>query len=595
MAKLKKFKQWILSKVKIRQLIHYSKDLRGINCDDMYVNNAREEMKDLKICYYKKILGEIFNELETKHRYLIEDDTTCLVARLNNEVAGYFLLNLNGKRVFCYPFKHLFTFGDEHAYGFGLFIKPQFRSRGIAKQLYLASFKILKNQVDYLDIFVEKESFVANKLVEKLGFKKIKDLAMIKLFFIKFIANFNNDIEEYIFNLFYKVGKLAARIAALPFRLYIQKLRQLNELIDSLFWQAYILEHQDKSVSLKAAFVCNKIYGAEIFDRIFMGPYVIRKIKTFFRENLITEINNIFKSVDMVIIDGTFGYLYKKLSCMKGMVFIPKWVTQKNHSFTDLNEFKNNRNRNAYGDIRSILKNKYSYVFTKDLSLLRFFYDEMYVPYINKRYKKEKYIISFSRVRKSFDKGGLLLIEKEGRYVSGSIIEFERDVFHPICMGLLNADTRLLKEDAFSALYYFELKLAGERGFHNIDYGLSRAFLNDGVLLYKSKWNTKIEFDKKRSSIFAMKINKLTDSLKSFLINNPFISLEKDGLVENFFIDPIDSLDFNVLYKRYFLNGIKELKVQIFDDNKKGTEILYKTKKTKQEEKRALVLDTVIR
>ena len=88
------------------------------------------------------------------------------------------------------------------------------------------------------------------------------------------------------------------------------------------------------------------------------------------------------------------------------------------------------------------------------------------------------------------------------------------------------------------------------------------------MLRYKAKWKTKIGFDKKRSNVFAFQISKLAEPLKSFMVNNPFISLENNGLAGNVYLDSQCAISEEEAIKKYRLNGISEFKIIHLNGNK---------------------------
>jgi len=58
-------------------------------------------------------------------------------------------------------------------------------------------------------------------------------------------------------------------------------------------------------------------------------------------------------------------------------------------------------------------------------------------------------------------------------------------------MGI--TDDAPAKDDTVASLYYYGILRAKERGAAFVDFGLSRPFINDGVVKYKRKWAGKIE------------------------------------------------------------------------------------------------------
>ena len=79
-----------------------------------------------------------------------------------------------------------------------------------------------------------------------------------------------------------------------------------------------------------------------------------------------------------------------------------------------------------------------------------------------------------------------------------------------------------------TALYHFSFLYLKDKGFTKVNFGLSRAFLGDGVFQYKKKWSQRIVGTS--TYWYALKVNNPTVETKSFLKRNPFI-FEKTGLL----------------------------------------------------------------
>jgi hypothetical protein len=77
-------------------------------------------------------------------------------------------------------------------------------------------------------------------------------------------------------------------------------------------------------------------------------------------------------------------------------------------------------------------------------------------------------------------------------------------------------------------LYYFAVRYLAEKRFLSVSLGLSRAFLNDGVLRYKRKWGQKLVAT--APDRIALKIVADTPASRSLLENNPFIFEESGEL-----------------------------------------------------------------
>ena len=568
MKRLVELKKSLLSKITLRELFHYRKDLRELLPSDLDLDKNQSPLgKDLAIVYSPKPPDSLLKLLNSNTKFLIQDDTSCLLAMYKGKLIGRIFLNLKGKGSLLYPFEYELNFGKKHVYSFDIFVKEKFRGYGLGKRLYIESFKALKDKFDYIDIFVDAKKFIPNKLPQDLGFKKVKKMILFRFFNFKFKYNLNTQLKNIAYNFLLGPIKFLSRIAGVIYHFFVLSIKSMDNFVNHFFLDAYIINGLQGNGKLRLAFISETIPEKSLLNRIFPSGCNVEKKKNFLKKRLSNEVNNFSKVVDMVIVDGRFNYLYRLTGSIKDIVFVPQWIVQINSEFKDLSIFARRRNRNAYDDIRSVKRYGYDYTFTKERKLLFFFYEHMYFPYMRNRYKEEKVDVPFKLIEKSFKKGGLLLVKNKEKYLAASVVEITNKKFHPKFSGILNGETGLLKKDVLCALYYFYFLEAQNKGCPIVDLGLSKAFLNDGVLKYKVKWNTKIEFDKRRSNIYAFKFCRSSEAVKNFLINNPFISIEGNNLAGNVFFDSDDGVAQDEAIKMYQLNGLSELRIRYLDGN----------------------------
>ena len=129
--------------------------------------------------------------------------------------------------------------------------------------------------------------------------------------------------------------------------------------------------------------------------------------------------------------------------------------------------------------------------FSTDMNEMKMFYEKIYRPYLEKRYKYAK-IEDFELWKQDLLKypWELLVIEKNGIVVGGGCSVFHDGRYRQRITALL--DEGCLKEGAMAAIYYYSILRAKEKNVKIIDFGLSRPFLSDGVLINKRKWRAKI-------------------------------------------------------------------------------------------------------
>ncbi len=332
---------------------------------------------------------------------------------------------------------------------------------------------------------------------------------------------------------------------------------------DELFLTSYMIGDANESGGLRGVFICRDKPDPTFLKRLYPQGYVMEREKTFLRNKLPYVFNHIPAGIDFVLADARARYARKYSRRFDNVKIIPKWVRQTNACFNGLSDFSQSKNRNAYSDIQAFKKYDYDYEFTKDVNLLGFFYEKMYCPYMHNRYPDEKVVLPFEAIKKEFEDGGLLFVKEktDGKYLSGSIIQVINGTFSPVKLGILNGDLQLLRRDVLTALYVAYFRFMEENKLSRGDFGNSRAFLNDGVLKYKEKWTTSIEFDQTQGSVFIFKACRFSESLNRFLLNNPFITVEGEKLIGNIFLPPHTKVDEEALKKNYALKGLAGFRV----------------------------------
>ncbi len=324
---------------------------------------------------------------------------------------------------------------------------------------------------------------------------------------------------------------------------------------DELFLTSYVIGDAKESGGLSGIFICRNKPDPQ--------GHGMERGKTFLRNKLSYVFNHPPDGIDFVLVDARARYVRKYSRRFDNAKIIPKWVRQTNACFNGFSDFSQSRNRNAYCDIQAFKKYNYDYEFTKDVNLLSFFYEKMYCPYMHNRYPDEKVVLPFEAIKEEFENGGLLFVKEKtaGKYLSGSIVQVINGTFSPVKLGILNGDLQLLRKDVLTALYVAYFRFMEENKLSRGDFGNSRAFLNDGVLKYKEKWTTSIEFDQTQGSVFVFKACRFSESLNHFLLNNPFIAVEGEKLIGNIFLPPHTKVDEEALKKNYALKGLAGFRV----------------------------------
>lgn len=182
----------------------------------------------------------------------------------------------------------------------------------------------------------------------------------------------------------------------------------------------------------------------------------------------------------------------------------------------------------------------------KDLYNLKYFYENMYVPYIKRRHTDSAYIESFEYLERILKRGELLFIKLGDQYVAAGLYEIIDDTYVFSKVGVL--DDFFVKEGALLATYYFGILRAKDINAKIVDLGQSRPLLSDGVLRHKRQMGARICEDKMVNRMFYLKN----------VYRNPFICIEDEKLKAVVFSDK------DKFIAEHSMSG---LEFKIIDDN----------------------------
>jgi len=256
---------------------------------------------------------------------------------------------------------------------------------------------------------------------------------------------------------------------------------------------------------------------------------------------------------------------------------IPFWVwSSANIAFASSLLTKSNDVKN---EIQKIRNRKLSFEVTRDRSQFDNFYYNMYRPYIAAAHGDRAIIVEYDYIKKKFKNSELLLIKKEGEYIAGTLLVYRKRQGHPAYIGVKDGNFDYVKDGAIAATYLFLIRLFREKGYKELDLGLSRPFLKDGVLRYKKKWGgSRIAYSSLADGIFLLAPLTNTLGLKAFLINNPFIfvdNMDKRKLNGAIFVDsnhPFPREELEKIHREYYFDGMSGLSIYQFGENTDRTE-----------------------
>jgi hypothetical protein len=188
-------------------------------------------------------------------------------------------------------------------------------------------------------------------------------------------------------------------------------------------------------------------------------------------------------------------------------------------------------------DLRKIAKYRLSWERAREEAEVRHFFERIYLPTVSASHGKAVLPASGHKRLRQFASGKLDLINVvfEGEVVAGVTIDYRDKVPSLRDVGVLDASPAIKKMAAVTAANVFAMDYLSDGGYGCVNLGLSRSFLDDGVLNFKRKFMP-IVTDGSRECIL-LRVNTLVDSVRSFLRASACISLERRNLCRTFFRD----------------------------------------------------------
>lgn len=203
-------------------------------------------------------------------------------------------------------------------------------------------------------------------------------------------------------------------------------------------------------------------------------------------------------------------------------------VQQKVDISVPWEEIRRRFHGNARDTERKIRKYGFTYHISRSLKDFENFYNCMYVPHAKRKFGALAAVDSISWQRKRFDGGFLLVLDQRDRPVAATLCSVNGDTFIYWRMGVLDSDLIALRGQ--SALYFFMIKMAKEKGLKWVDLRGSLPFLNDGVYAHKRKWGSIVLPDSGPESWVYYRILRNSESVIRFFELNPIIILTENGL-----------------------------------------------------------------
>ena len=211
---------------------------------------------------------------------------------------------------------------------------------------------------------------------------------------------------------------------------------------------------------------------------------------------------------------------------------------------------------------RLIRKHGLSYRISRDPDDFSLFYHRIYLPHLVKQHGPHAAIDPFDDMLSYFQKGFLLIVQHEGRPVSGGLCLIQDRALIFRRTGVLDADEAYIRKGGQSAVYYFMIQYAREKGLKSVDFMNSRPFFKDGVYGHKAEWGAAVQAEGNPSASIHFIVPELTKKAALFFANNPVIVQAPRGLAGLIGWNGGAELspdEINELRKRYYAPGLESM------------------------------------
>jgi len=289
--------------------------------------------------------------------------------------------------------------------------------------------------------------------------------------------------------------------------------------------------------------------------------------------------NNDTLKNDLMIVEITNNFIERNISDVPGFV-LPRWL--KMHLSIErslsMKSFKQIQNRIG----------KYNLEFEKAFGCedFCFFYNKMYKPYIEARYKNSAIIEDYKKMSRNYKNGKstIYFITRYGKRIAGMYVHNDDGVPYFHALGILYNSEEIRNMGVIGALYYFALLDYKKQNIRRIEIGGTSPLLKDGLTRFKVNLGAMVSEIKKQNSIkLKMRPFGNSSALKSFLISNPFIYIQNHSMLcAAFKEEPIEESEIQKHNRKTNALGIKNTPIFQLNGEYNITECITNTKMHKE-------------
>jgi hypothetical protein len=223
-------------------------------------------------------------------------------------------------------------------------------------------------------------------------------------------------------------------------------------------------------------------------------------------------------------------------------------------------------------DIKKLESFNYSYTISRDKKKdFDFFYQKMYLPYTQKRFKKAAKFETYLRLSALYRRNGrIIFVRKEGKPIAGILFHMKGETLHALSSGVYEGDHDLVTDLAAQAALLFLIDWSKSKGMKSLDYGSTLPFFSDGIFSYKKEWGMFLE-GQPTSLFCALKLSNPNEGALSFLQQNPFIFVDKGAMKGVVFVNHNPTtVELQRIHSKYYVPKLDSLIIVTYHNSNIG-------------------------
>jgi hypothetical protein len=344
----------------------------------------------------------------------------------------------------------------------------------------------------------------------------------------------------------------------------------VSPLVFCVYWfqqlrlDLWIVDGEERNSGMPLSILCSAQYENKSFllELIFGDTYRERYYQRAWLWNISKVIEKDGHNYSLMIAEVSRSHC--KLLGIKNYFYIPSFVIGEVNIPIDP-VFMNKKTIKA--ELSKIKKHEYYYEISRDPKCFFDFYHKMIVPTKTKLFGKTSRFNPHTPESKKNRE--LLLVKEQNNVVAGVEIAYDKYGPRLAYNGVFDGNLEYRRDGALAATYYFAFQYLEEKGYKNVNLGLSKPFIRNGALRHKTKWSQRI-IGTEPNGGFILEALLDTAATRSFFCSNPFIFESRGQLNGAIFVDteePLCPEEFKRMDKDHFLPGLSKVVVYHFQAN----------------------------